>query len=238
MIILLILVILVFLFWFNRQKEGNCVLIFANIGAGKTTLLSRYAQKELRKIKKGKSAFKYIISNTPISGCIYVPSIRDMLKHSSPEETLILVDEAGIVWNNRKMRITDQEIEYLKMIRHYKSKLVAISQSFDDVDITIRRLYTNMYLLNKIGGITLVRPIKKFVKIDEETEQIIDGYCFKSLFSWGLLYRRLYYSYFDTFFKPNNDRVHPDYKPYEVVPYKNSKKNKIKKYLKKVYQTS
>jgi len=227
-----LLIIIVILFWFCRIKEGNVVLIFANIGAGKTTLLSRYAQKELRKIKKGKSKYKHIITNTPISGCMYVPKIRLLLQQSCPEETLILVDEAGIVWNNRKMKIKDEEIEYVKMIRHYKSKLVAISQSYDDVDITIRRIYTNMYILNKIAGITLIRPIRKYVTIDKETEQIIDGYKFRLIFSWGILFRRIYYKYFDTFWKPDNERVHPDFKEFQIIPYKKREKLNIKKIFK------
>ncbi|HTO15429.1 MAG TPA: zonular occludens toxin domain-containing protein [Edaphocola sp.] len=227
MFFLVLIFVFIGLCFFNRIQEGNCVLIFANIGAGKTTLLSRYAQKELKKIKKGKSKFKSIIANTPIAGCVYVPNIRGLLQTSSPEHTLILVDEAGIVWNNRKMKIKDEEIEYLKLIRHYHSKLVAISQSHDDVDITIRRIYTNMYLLNKISQYTLVRPIRKYVSIDKETEQIIDGYKFRSVFSWGLLFRPFYYKYFDSYYKPDNGRTDPNLKPFEVVPYEKTKFDKV-----------
>ena len=227
MIFLILIFVFIGLCFFNRIQEGNCVLIFANIGAGKTTLLSRYAQKELKKIKKGKSKFKSIISNTPISGCVYVPNIRELLQTSSPEHTLILVDEAGIVWNNRKMRIKDEEIEYIKLIRHYHSKLIAISQSHDDVDITIRRIYTNMYLLNKLGQYTLIRPIRKYVTIDKETEQIVDGYKFRSVFSWGLLFRPFYYKFFDSYYRPDNDRTHPNLQPFEVVPYEKTKIDKL-----------
>ena len=227
MFFLVLIFVFIGLCFFNRIQEGNCVLIFANIGAGKTTLLSRYAQKELKRIKKGKSKFKSIISNTPISGCVYVPDIRKLLQTSSPEHTLILVDEAGIVWNNRKMRIKDEEIEYIKLIRHYHSKLIAISQSHDDVDITIRRIYTNMFLLNKLGQYTLIRPIKKYVTIDKETEQIIDGFKFRTVFTWGILFRPFYYKYFDSYYKPDNDRTHPNLQPFEVVPYEKTKIDKL-----------
>lgn len=221
MVVILLLIALII--WFGRVKEGSCVLIFANIGAGKTTLLARYAQRELKKIKKGKSKYKYVISNTPISGVTYIPKIRKLLQNSCPENTLILVDEAGIVWNNRKMKITDEEIEYIKLIRHYQSKIIAISQSHEDVDITIRRLYTNIYLLNKVLPITLLRPIKKYVTIDKETEQIVDGYKFRFINSWGILYRRRYYNCFDTYWKPDNNKVHPDFSEYKVVEYNKKK---------------
>lgn len=230
---MVILLLIALVIWFGRVKEGACVLIFANIGAGKTTLLARYAQRELKKIKKGKSKYKYVISNTPISGVTYIPKIRKLLQNSCPENTLILVDEAGIVWNNRKMKITDEEIEYIKLIRHYQSKIIAISQSHEDVDITIRRLYTNIYLLNKVLPITLLRPIKKYVTIDKETEQIVDGYKFKFINSWGVLYRRRYYNYFDTYWKPDNNKVHPDFSEYKVVEYNKRKFMEIRKRKKK-----
>lgn len=232
MIIIIIILILLFLIFFNRPTDGQVVLIFANIGAGKTTLLARYAQRELKKIKKGKSKFETIISNTPISGCLYVPNIRSLLQVSAPEKTLFLIDEAGIVWNNRKMKISDKEIEYIKLIRHYDSKMVCISQSYDDVDITIRRIYTSMYLLNKIGFLTIIRPIRKYVTIDSETEQIIDGYKFKTIFSYGYLFRPLYYKYFDTKHKVNDGRVHPTFEAYSVIPYP-KKKSILDKFNKK-----
>lgn len=216
--IIILVIIWNILRWFLKVKEGQCVLIFANIGAGKTTLLARYAQRELKNIKRGKSKYQYVISNTPISGCVYVPNIRQLLQSSTPEYALILVDEAGIVWNNRKMKITDPEIEYIKLIRHYHSKMIAISQSYDDVDITIRRIYTSMFMLNKIIGITLIRPIKKYVTIEKETEQIIDGYKFKLIFSWGIIVRFLYYKYFDTYYIPQ-DKPTTKYNEFQVVPY-------------------
>lgn len=211
------------LHWFFKVNEGNCVLIFANIGAGKTTLLARYAKRELKRIKKGKSKYQGVIANTPIAGCYYVSDIRTFIRETRPEKSLLLIDEAGIVWNNRKMKISDDEIEYVKLIRHRHSKLVAISQSYDDVDITIRRLYTSMFLLNKILGITLIRPIKKYVTIDKETEQIIDGYKFKFIFSWGYIFRRPYYKTFDSFWLPEG-KESKSYSDYTIIPYPEKKK--------------
>ncbi|OPX42452.1 hypothetical protein CLHUN_35880 [Ruminiclostridium hungatei] len=229
-LILLIVFILCLLFFMGRPKEGQMVLVFANIGAGKTTLLSRYAFKEQKKIKRGKSKYKQIVSNTPISDCIYVSDIHKLLNDFAPERTLFLIDEGGIVFNNRKMKLTDREIEYLKLIRHYDSKMVIVSQSYDDVDITIRRLYTNMYLLNKfIFGQTLIKPIRKFVTIEEETEQIIDAYAFRPIFSWGFLNRKNYYHMFDTKWKPDG-RQQPEYKDFQVIPYR-WKLNVYNKYI-------
>lgn len=223
MTILIVLLLILFLLKkISKVVEGNIVLLFANIGTGKTTLLARYAKRELKKIKKGKSKFKTVISNTPIVGCIFVPDIRKLLQKSTPENTLILVDEGGIVWNNRKMKITDEEIEYLKLIRHYNSKLIIVSQSYEDVDITIRRIYGTMYILTRFSFFTLIKPIRKYITIEKETEQIIDGYKFRNILSWTFLFRPRYYSMFDTLWKPDGIKI-PDYTPFTIIPFKKRK---------------
>lgn len=226
-ILLIILILIILLKLIAKVKEGNVILVFANIGAGKTTYLAKRAKKEQKKIKRGKSKYDTIISNTPISGCLYVPDIKKILNNSTPENTLYLLDEGELIWNNRKMKMTDKEIEYVKLIRHYNSKMIIVSQSSDDIDITVRRIYTNLYLLNKYGSLTLIRPIRKFITIDKETEQIKDGYAFRSILSWGIMNRKRYYSMFDTMWVPDG-RVHPDYTPYTVIEYKKKEATIVK----------
>jgi membrane protein insertase Oxa1/YidC/SpoIIIJ len=96
-IILIILMILIKLFC--PPVPSGVVLYFANIGSGKTTFLSKIAQKEIKKMKKGKSRYKYIVSNALISGVKYVPDIRSILKKEALQDTLILIDEGSIVYN-------------------------------------------------------------------------------------------------------------------------------------------
>ena len=150
-ILIFIVVILMLLFkYFSPPKPSGVVLYFANIGTGKTTLLSKIAIKEQRLMKKGKSKYKYIVSNALISGVTYIPNIRDLLKRGAMQHTLILIDEGSIVYNNRKMNLSDMEVQYFKFIRHYTSTLIVLSQSHDDIDVTLRRLYTQIYILRKM----------------------------------------------------------------------------------------
>lgn len=202
--LVLALLLIVFLFWVSEPKRGQVVLYFANIGTGKTTYLSKLAIEEQRKIKKGKSRFKHIVSNALISGVIYEPDIRKLLKHGALQHTLILIDEGSIVYNNRKMNLTESEIQYFKLIRHYTSSLIVCSQSYDDIDVTLRRLYSEIYLLRYLPFFTLVQPIKKKVGIDETTKQIIDEYQFKWPFSWRLFLRPIYFKYFNSWWIPEN----------------------------------
>lgn len=201
--VLIILVILVFLFVVNEPKRKNgVVLYFANIGSGKTTYLSKIAIKEIKRIKKGKSKYSHIVSNAQISGVIYEPDIRALLKFGALEKTMILVDEGSIVYNNRKMNMTEPEIKYFKLIRHYSSTCIVVSQSYDDIDVTLRRLYTEIYILRYLPLFTLIQPITKRVGIDEQTKQIIDEYKFKNPFSWRLFFRPLYFKYFNSWWIP------------------------------------
>lgn len=229
----------------SKAYEGQVVLIFANIRTGKTTLLTRIAQKELKirdryntgkwywkKLYKKRLVYQEIISNTPISGVRYYPNLRRLFQNNkAPEHTLFLIDEGYLVWPNRKTKgidmITDEEIEYIKLIGHYDSKMIIVSQSYEDIDIIIRRIYTSMFLLTKLGDITFIKAIKKFIDIDKETNQIVDSYKFRNIFSLRMLYRPKYYKYFDTKWKPDG-RSHPNFSSYFIVPYPEKMKRKIK----------
>ncbi|ACL20735.1 hypothetical protein Dhaf_2709 [Desulfitobacterium hafniense DCB-2] len=201
--VLVLVAILAFLFWVSAPPEPNgVVLYFANIGTGKTTYLSKLVQAELKRMDKGKSKYRYIVSNAVISGVIYEPNFRALLKRAAMADTLLLIDEGSIEYNNRKMNLTEHEIRYLKLIRHYKSTIIVVSQSHDDVDVTLRRLYTQIYLLRYLPFFTLIQPIKKKVGIDEVTKQIIDEYQFRWPFSWRVFLRPLYFKYFDSWWVP------------------------------------
>lgn len=218
MIVIIVIAILGFMFWISEpQATTGVVLYFANIGTGKTTFLSKLAIQEQKKMAKGKSKYTHIISNAMISGVTYVPDFRDILKKSMVEKTLILVDEGSIVYNNRKMNLTELEIQNFKLIRHYQTDMIVLSQSYDDIDVTLRRLYTSIFLLTKLPYITLIRPIRKTVGIDEVSKQIIDEYSFKWIFSWRFFVRPIYFKYFNSWWIPSNVPI-CDLSKFEVQP--------------------
>lgn len=201
--------LLAFLFWSNSPGEPQgVVLYFANIGTGKTTFLSKIAIREQERIKKGKSKYKYIMSNATISGVIYEPDIRSLMKRGALQDTLLLIDEGSIVYNNRKLNLTEMEILWFKLIRHYGCSTIVLSQSYDDIDITLRRLYTSIYLMTYLPYWTLIRPIKKSVGIDDTTNQIVDKYRFRFIFSWRVFLRPLYFKYFDSWWIPEDIPIH------------------------------
>lgn len=204
-------------------------LYFGSIGCGKTTFAVKTAfriNKNIikasiikndwkRKLKGDKLLYHRVYTNFLCDVSNYC-TLNGLGDWTFPPKSKIIVDESGIEYNNRKYKSLPQStIEWFKLSRHYRCDLDFYSQSWEDTDITIRRLAERMYYCKKIGPVTIVRRIKKFVHVDDETKQIIDGYEFYSIL-WGLLpppfrindairfvWRPKYYKYFNSYHTPD-----------------------------------
>ena len=176
---------ILYLFIVYRYKfvyRGH-TLVFANKGSGKTTLLASVVYKELKKMKKGKSRYKRILSNVPIRGTYKLDVHKDIGTHNTRGD-LLLIDEGSIEYNNRKS-MSQNQIQFHKLMRHYENDLIIISQDWEDLDVTIRRLYDKMYLANNsllsyLGiHITTLKEIVKSIGIDEISHKPDNFYSFK-----------------------------------------------------------
>lgn len=177
-------------------------MYFGSPGSGKTTLLVKLAYE---------SRFKYdhIYANFPCYGCepLDMSSIGEF---TLPPKSLLLIDEAGIMYNNRNYKAFPHRlIQWLKLHRHYKVDVVLASQSWEDVDITFRRMTDRLFYLKKIGAFTIVRRVSKYCTVDEDTHQIVDGYRFGRLISKLVSHETIYfffrppwYQYFNSYSAP------------------------------------
>ena len=188
-------------------------LYFGSPGCGKTTLAVKHAI-QLQKY------YSYVFMNfdhsVPGAGRCHMDKVGEW---TFPEHSLVSIDESGIEYNNRSYKsLAKSAIEWYKTHRHYKVDLDLFSQSWEDTDVTLRRLTVELWYLKKIGSFTLERRIYKFVDVDQNTKQIIDGYKKASglwlliwflqtdkfpLFQpkWKITYRPKYYKYFDSYSK-------------------------------------
>lgn len=178
-------------------------IYFGAPGCGKTTILAQLAHKMKKK-------YKYIYSNCEdLLNARYISpeKLNDLGNITLPEYSLLLIDEAGIEFNNRNYKgLPKNLIYYAKMHRHYRIDIIMFSQSFTDMDITFRRLANTYYRVKRCGPFSLSRRIRPFLHIDEEKKEIVDGYefypFFRSLISFvkpfNLCYRPRYYKYFDS----------------------------------------
>lgn len=202
-------------------------IFFGNIGCGKTTLAARMFYKHLRSderhqrrlfrrrkqpaAEQSKCRYDYYFSNFPCDLSTET-SLFDLGEWTFPPHSYVVIDEAGIEYNNRKYKTMKQSlIEWLKLSRHYRCDVDFLSQSWDDIDITVRRLASELWYVRRIGPFTMLRRIYKRVGIDEETHQIVDFFSFNKL--WQIILfgkfndiqiflRKPYYKYFDSFSTP------------------------------------
>lgn len=173
-------------------------IYFGAPGAGKTT---HAAMIVARNEKKGIPTF----SNVYIQGAYEYDANKDLGVYWIGNCDLI-IDEAGIDFNSRKYKSLSQEIiGYLKKYRHFRVRDVYVySQAPDDMDITLRRLSTEFYLLRRsiIPCLSYTRRIKRDIgRIDDLTKQLTDGYEYVP-FSKRYYIRNLYFKRFDSWETP------------------------------------
>lgn len=200
-------------------------IFFGNIGCGKTTVAVRQFYKLRRRGIKNKrnglpAPYDFYFSNFDSSLSSEV-SFDGLGSWTFPPRSYIVADESGIEYNNRQFKSFPKEtISWLKLSRHFKCDIDFISQSFDDMDITIRRLASELWFVKKLGPFTMLRRIYKRVGIDKETHQIVDYYEFGKLLpcffpppfhqhNMEIFLRLPYYKYFDSYANPGLD-INPD----------------------------
>lgn len=201
-------------------------LYFGNIGCGKSTLVASFCKryKKMRcKASSGlfKPHYRHVVTNLEVDiKNVNIDDFRGLGDaYTYPPYTLVLIDEASIVFNNRNtLNMSQKKIEYFKKSRHDKHDIYLFSQSWDDVDITLRRLCSELWHLRKLGPFTIARKVEKIVDVptgsdEDDTKEIKDGYRLVPL--WHLLFfervlrvwfRPKYYRFFDSF--ANDDSRH------------------------------
>lgn len=156
----------------DYPKIKEVVNIYFGVpGSGKTTMAAWLARRDLR--RKGK-----VWSNVPITGTYKLDVNKDIGIHHI-EKGRIIIDEAGIEYNSRNYKnLPLHQIEFFKYHRHYSTAIDVFSQSYEDMDITLRRLAQNYYVVTKsrLPFFIKVRSIGRRIGIDENTHQIIDEY--------------------------------------------------------------
>lgn len=188
-------------------------IFFGSPGCGKTTTAVRSCKKILKRIRKRKTNIKHLYCNFENKLANQV-ILDDLGKWTFPEFSYVQIDEAGITYNSRKFKSLPQHtIEWFKLHRHFRINTIDVfSQSWEDMDVTLRRLADELWYVRKLGPFTILRRIYKKVGIDETTHQIIDFYEFGRFLpsilpfpfhrdNFQIYLRRPYYKYFDSFEK-------------------------------------
>ena len=196
-------------------RHKMVTMYFGSIGCGKTTLACRILLKS-----RLNDEYEHYYANFETSLANFI-TLKGLGTWTLQPNSLLIIDEAGIEYNSRKYKSFPMElIQWVKLSRHYGVDIILISQSWDDVDVTFRRLVTNLYHLKKILCFTMVRRIYKTVGIDNNTHQIIDRYRFGGFLAnfigadnHRIFLRNGYYRYFNSYSAPATPAV-----PTEPIP--------------------
>ena len=119
-----------------------------------------------------------VYSNVPITGAYRLDAKADIGFYMI-QNAKIIIDEAGIEYNNRNYKSFPQEaIYFYKYHRHYKVSVDVFSQSYEDMDVTLRRLAQNFFVVRRslVPFCVVALRIRRRVGVDVQTKQIQDLY--------------------------------------------------------------
>lgn len=214
----------------NPYKLYMC---FGKKGSGKSTLMCKLA---LKYTKKGFTVF----CNSYIPGTYYFDA-GDVGFYEFPENSVLLIDEVGMIWDSRDFKTFKKEVrDYFKLQRHYKHVVFLFSQSFD-VDKKLRDLTDNMYMIvNVFNVFSIARRVNKVITVSHGDRngtgesKIIDDYHIESVFFWflgsvKLTYIPKYVKYFNSYDAPSLPHKEFKYIPLaDYVPFRQLLKSKFK----------
>lgn len=193
----------------NYQRFYMIKCFFGVPGVGKNTILTMIAQKELARMKKGKSKYKHIYSDFYIDGAEKFD--YSFFKDYKMYDSLILIEEMGLDADNRKYRsFTDEERNFFVLHRHLFNDIYYATQDYSNVDAKIRGLTEELWYLTRscvpvLRHLTVARRIFRQIEINEHTSELIMGYRFSNflekLFVSNSItcIRPLYYGKFESF---------------------------------------
>lgn len=188
--------------------------VFGLPGAGKSSFCAYLAISEQNKIFTGKSPYKRIVSNVEIKypGVVYM-SFSDMLKYDLGWETLCLIDEGLLEFDNRDHKnFTYEKLEFFIEHRRHKLDIWIFIQQAGGFDKKIRSITDQVYYIHKgsyFRSISYLNKIPYGILIpskkdtgSEKYGEIIQGYHRGSFFDrifCKRIYRPLVYGYYDSF---------------------------------------
>lgn len=185
----------------NYRNPYKLIMIFGKKGSGKNTLLTKLS------IKYNKKGY-HVYSDSEIFNT-YKLSTDWIGKYDFPRNSVLMIEEAGITWDNRNFKTFSSEVRnFFKLQRHYNIIVYLASQSFD-VDKKLRDLTDEMYLCtNYMGIFSIAKSINKRIAIHNASENndgesfLTETYSFGFPWEWKYTYIPRWVKFFNSFEAP------------------------------------
>lgn len=210
------LLIFIFLFYLlvlrGSQNPYKLIMVFGKKGSGKTSLIAKLSLKYLRKGWK-------VYSNVSVAG-VSVFSPDDVGRFGFEPNSVVFIDEVGLIWDNRKFKQFNDYVKSLfKYQRQYKLRIYLFSQAFD-IDKKLRDLTDYMYILVRLGNLSIAKRVNKRVGIATDTNgngNLVDCYKFGSIFDLHFTYLPRYYGLFESYNPPKLDLIQSTYSDFNDI---------------------
>lgn len=151
--------------------------LFGPPGCGKSSVLTLIAQKELVKIRKGKSRYKHVYTNFDCKNCLKVDFFN--LGHYYYHDCLIILDELTLSADNRSWKSFPEETkQFICLHRHFNIDIIYTVQDWSRAEKTIRENTVSLYYLNRFLFWSISRPIYRTICVNEYIGDLIMGYRF------------------------------------------------------------
>ena len=174
--------------------------VFGLPGAGKTTFLTKLGARCLcGKSSLGIPAHSKVYSNFELAGAYKLDF--ESLGIFLYDDALILIDEIMLLADSRNFKDFPENLKYLfSHHRKYNLDIVYCSQSWKNMDLRIRELTDQYFLLERgkvLDQFSYCKPIRHLFGV--ENGSIADTYTLAAPVQWFAVYRPKYYRMFDSF---------------------------------------
>lgn len=179
----------------QRTTKPSLTLIMGKAGSGKSSLMGLLVR---RAIKRGIPVY----CNHHVLGANKIDS-RD-LGACDLNECIIIIDEAQLHYDNRDFKTFSKENKYFfSNFRHHKIEVYIISQSFEDLDVKIRRQAQRIYIMQPfIKGTILMQKVRMKFGVSEDQTNIITMYK-TSIFGIRIKFSFPAWKFFNSYSKPS-----------------------------------
>lgn len=222
------------------KSDIKLIIKYGFPGAGKTVDIVR---ESIRAVRKGRKVYTNVQDIT-VPDVLKI-DIKDYGKYKLNGDCLLLIDEGGIVFNNRNWKNLTDIIEYSKLHRHDKCRIIIYSQSPEDTDVTLRRLAQEAWDMKKyLGCWSVQRKIiceNTIVKSTNEDGQSRGSYGSNQRYSLAVkfYYQPKYYGFTDTHSMPARFTQIPYVRVPGILPaFYLTVKGKLKRLYNRVFHKS